>query len=118
MFLQKLELQGFKTFAKKTVLTFPGPKGVNHALTSIVGPNGSGKSNTADAIRWALGEQSLKMIRSKDAEDVIFAGAEGKARAGFAEVSLTFNNEDHTMPVDFAEVTITRRLYQIGRAHV
>lgn len=114
MFLQKLELQGFKTFAKKTVLTFPGPKGTNHALTSIVGPNGSGKSNTADAIRWALGEQSLKMIRGKDAEDVIFAGGDGKARAGFAEVSLTFNNEDHTMPIDFAEVTITRRLYRDG----
>ncbi len=114
MYLQKLELQGFKTFAKKTVLTFPGRKGAHHALTGIVGPNGSGKSNTADAIRWALGEQSLKMLRGKDAEDVIFAGGDGKARAGFAEVSLTFNNEDHTMPVDFAEVTITRRLYRDG----
>ena len=114
MFLQKLEIQGFKTFAKKTVLSFPGPKGKTNALTAIVGPNGSGKSNAADAIRWALGEQSLKMLRGKDAEDVIFAGAEGKARAGFAEVSLSFNNEDRSLPVDFAEVTITRRLYRDG----
>ncbi len=114
MFLQKLEMQGFKTFAKKTVLTFSGAKGGANALTAIVGPNGSGKSNAADAIRWALGEQSLKVIRGKDAEDVIFAGAEGKARAGFAEVSLTFNNEDHSMPVDFTEIVITRRLYRDG----
>ena len=114
MFLQKLELQGFKTFAKKTSLAFHGPKSGDHALTTIVGPNGSGKSNLADAIRWALGEQSLKLLRGKLAEDVIFAGAEGKARAGFAEVSLTFNNEDHTMPIEFTEVTITRRLYRDG----
>ncbi len=114
MFLQKLELQGFKTFAKKTTLSFPGPKGSVHALTGVVGPNGSGKSNLADAIRWALGEQSLKLLRGKEAEDVIFAGGDGKARAGFAEVSLTFNNEDKAMPVEFSEVTITRRLYRDG----
>lgn len=114
MHLQRLELQGFKTFAKKTTLAFPGPKAGHHALTTIVGPNGSGKSNLADAIRWALGEQSLKLLRGKLAEDVIFAGAEGKARAGFAEVALTFNNEDRAMPIEFTEVTITRRLYRDG----
>ncbi|MEK7665991.1 MAG: AAA family ATPase [Patescibacteria group bacterium] len=114
MFLQKLDIQGFKTFAKKTTLAFHGPKNGDHALTTIVGPNGSGKSNLADAIRWALGEQSLKLLRGKFAEDVIFAGAEGKARSGFAEVSLTFNNEDHAMPIEFSEVTITRRLYRDG----
>lgn len=114
MFLQQLELQGFKTFAKKTTLRFPGPKAKRHALTAVVGPNGSGKSNAADAIRWALGEQSLKTLRGKNAEDVIFAGAQGKARAGFAEVSLTFNNEDRALPIEFSEVTITRRLYRDG----
>ncbi len=114
MHLVALELQGFKTFAKKTTLRFPGPKAGHHALTTIVGPNGSGKSNLADAIRWALGEQSLKLLRGKEAEDVIFAGAEGKARAGFAEVALTFDNHDGAMPVEFAEVTITRRLYRDG----
>lgn len=114
MHLTKLEVQGFKTFAKKVTLAFPGPKGSVNALTSIVGPNGSGKSNLADAIRWALGEQSLKVLRGKDSEDVIFAGAEGKTRSGFAEVSLTFNNEDHAMPIEFSEVTLTRRLYRDG----
>lgn len=116
MHLQKLEIQGFKTFAKKTTLAFPGRQGNHNALTGIVGPNGSGKSNLADAIRWALGEQSMKLLRGKEAEDIIFAGSEGKGRSGFAEVSLTFNNEDKTMPVDFTEVTVTRRLYRDGNS--
>jgi len=114
MHLAKLELQGFKTFAGKTTLLFPGPKEGGHAVTTIVGPNGSGKSNLADAIRWALGEQSLKLLRGKNSEDVIFSGSVGKARSGFAEVSLTFDNGDHTMPVDFSEVVITRKLYRDG----
>lgn len=117
MHLAKLELQGFKTFAHKTVLLFPGPKKDNHhAITTIVGPNGSGKSNLADAIRWALGEQSLKLLRGKTSEDVIFSGSTGKARSGFAEVNLTFDNNDRAMPVDFTEVVITRRLYRNGES--
>ncbi|MBI5793760.1 AAA family ATPase [Candidatus Uhrbacteria bacterium] len=114
MFLTKLELQGFKTFAKKTQLSFLPPKANRSPVTAIVGPNGSGKSNLADAIRWVLGEQSLKLLRGKKSEDVIFSGSEGKGRAGFAEVSLTFNNEDHAMPIDYAQVTILRRLYRDG----
>lgn len=114
MHLARVELQGFKTFAKKTVLHFPDPKAGRHAITTIVGPNGSGKSNIADAVRWALGEQSLKLLRGKEGEDVIFAGASGKARAGFAEVTAVFNNEDGSVPIDFKEVTITRRLFRDG----
>ncbi|MBI4437963.1 AAA family ATPase [Candidatus Uhrbacteria bacterium] len=114
MFLSRLEIQGFKTFAKKTQLTFLPPKASRSPITAIVGPNGSGKSNLADAIRWVLGEQSLKLLRGKKSEDVIFSGSEGKGRAGFAEVSLTFNNEDHAMPIDYAQVTIVRRLYRDG----
>ncbi|MFA4845726.1 MAG: AAA family ATPase, partial [Patescibacteria group bacterium] len=125
MFLTKLEIQGFKTFAKKTQLSFlpptpsplhpPSGRGeTRYPVTAIVGPNGSGKSNLADAIRWVLGEQSLKLIRGKKSEDVIFSGSQGKGRAGFAEVSLTFNNEDHAMPIDYSEVTIVRRLYRDG----
>ncbi len=110
----RLEIQGFKTFAKKTVLTFLPPKNGRYPLTAIVGPNGSGKSNSADAIRWVLGEQSLKLLRGKQSDDVIFSGSEGKTRAGFAEVSIELNNEDHAMPIDYAHVVITRRLYRDG----
>lgn len=116
MFLQKLELQGFKTFAKKTTFTLLPPQNGVFPLTAVVGANGSGKSNAADAIRWALGEQSLKLLRGKKGEDVIFSGSTGRGRAGFAEVSLTFNNEDRAMPIDYAEVTITRRLFRDGES--
>ncbi|MFC1787678.1 chromosome segregation SMC family protein [Patescibacteria group bacterium] len=116
MYLQKLEVQGFKTFAKKTSLSFLPPKAGSNPITSVVGPNGSGKSNLADAIRWVLGEQSLKLLRGKKSEDVIFSGSEGKTRSGFAEVSITLNNEDKTMPIEFSEVTITRRLYRDGQS--
>lgn len=116
MYLSRLELQGFKTFAKKTVLVFPAPKTDSNALTVIVGPNGSGKSNLSDAIRWCLGEQSMKYLRGKKSEDIIFSGSEGKGRSGFAEVSLTFDNSDKKMAVDFTEVTITRRLYRDGES--
>lgn len=114
MFLTKLELQGFKTFAKKTSLSFLPPTSERAPITAVVGPNGSGKSNLADAIRWVLGEQSLKLLRGKESQDVIFSGSEGKSRAGFAEVSLTFNNEDQSMPIDYSTVTITRRLFRDG----
>ncbi|OGL98268.1 hypothetical protein A2304_00255 [Candidatus Uhrbacteria bacterium RIFOXYB2_FULL_57_15] len=116
MFLTKLELQGFKTFAHKTALSFLPPKAGISPLTAVVGPNGSGKSNLSDAIRWALGEQSLKLLRGKESQDVIFSGSAGRGRSGFAEVSMTFNNEDRTMPVDFTEVTVTRRLYRDGNS--
>ncbi|NQT49864.1 AAA family ATPase [Candidatus Kuenenbacteria bacterium] len=117
MYLQRLEIQGFKSFARKTVIEFPEKS--NHdknakSITGIVGPNGSGKSNVADAIRWVLGEQSLKLIRCKKSDDVIFGGSEKKARQGFAEVVLYMNNEDKELPIDFSEVAITRRVYRNG----
>ncbi len=116
MYLERLELQGFKTFAKKTELTFPKQKRGENALTVIVGPNGSGKSNLSDAIRWCLGEQSMKHLRGKKAEDIIFSGSEGKGRSGFAEVTLTLNNEDKSVKIDYSQVTITRRLYRDGES--
>lgn len=112
MHLTKLELQGFKTFAKKTALSFLPPTTQRSPITAVVGPNGSGKSNLADAIRWVLGEQSLKLLRGKESQDVIFSGSQGKGRAGFAEVSLSLNNEDGSMPIDYGSVTITRRLFR------
>ncbi len=116
MYLSRMELQGFKTFAQKTTLVFPAPKKGDHAVTVVVGPNGSGKSNIADAIRWCLGEQSMKLLRGKAAQDVIFSGAEGRGRSGFAEVSLTFDNSDKTLNVSFSEVVVTRRLYRDGES--
>lgn len=113
MYLQRLELQGFKSFANKTVLEFPNPaKG--QSITAIVGPNGSGKSCMADSIRWVLGEQSLKMLRGKKSTDVIFSGSEKKARSGFAEVTIHLDNSDKRADIDFTELAITRRLYQNG----
>src|ERR1051325_1264797 len=110
MYLKRLELQGFKSFAHKTVLDFePG-------MTSVVGPNGSGKSNIADALRWVMGEQSLKLLRGKKSEDVIFAGSDKKSKQSMAEVSLTFDNRDHKIPVEYSEVVITRRLFRNGES--
>ncbi len=108
MYLSKLEIQGFKSFANIAVLDFP------RGITAIVGPNGSGKSNVADAVRWVLGEQSLKLLRGKRSDDVIFAGSDKKARLGVAEVSLYLNNEDHGAPIDYGELVITRRVYRDG----
>ncbi len=108
MYLKRLELQGFKSFAKKTVLEF------DTGITAIVGPNGSGKSNAADCLRWVLGEQSAKMMRGKKSDDVIFAGSDKKVRAGFAEVIATFDNSDHKIPVETAEVSIGRRVDRSG----
>jgi len=116
MYLKRLEIQGFKTFAQKTVVEFPAKKGNSNPLTVIVGPNGSGKSNIADAIRWCLGEQSMKQLRGKKTEDIIFSGSEGRSRSGFAEVTMLFENEDKAMKTDFAEVAITRRLYRDGES--
>ncbi len=108
MYLQQLVIQGFKSFASKSVLEFkPG-------ITAIVGPNGSGKSNTADAVRWVLGEQSLKTLRGKKSEDVIFAGSDKKSRLGFCQVDMHLNNDDRQAPIDFSEIIITRKIYRDG----
>lgn len=112
MYLQRLEIHGFKSFAQKAVLEFFLPGGGKKGITAVVGPNGSGKSNVADAIRWVLGEQSMKILRGKKGEDVIFAGSDRRARLGLAEVSLTLNNEDNEAPIEMSEVQIARRFYR------
>ena len=120
MYLKKLELNGFKSFATKTVLDFLPDcdiaAGGKCGITAIVGPNGSGKSNVADAIRWAIGEQSSKNLRGKKSEDVIFAGTEGKARLGTAAVTLYFDNTDKRIPIEFSEVAVTRKVHRSGES--
>lgn len=106
MHLKRIEISGFKSFAQKTVLEF------EKEISAIVGPNGSGKSNVADAVRWAIGEQSAKALRVKKSENLIFSGH--TAGAGKAAVSLYFDNRDHALPVDFDEIVISRRLYKNG----
>lgn len=116
MYLQRIELQGFKSFASKTILEFPAPdkKDKTRGITAIVGPNGSGKSNIVDAVRWILGEQSLKLLRGKKSTDVIFSGSAKKAQMSMAEASLFLNNEDGSAPIDYTEVAITRKIYRDG----
>ncbi len=108
MRLKRLTLHGFKTFADKTEITFVD------GVTAIVGPNGSGKSNLLDALTWCLGEQKASSLRASRAQDVIFAGSTRRKPMGMAEVSLTVDNEDRFLPLDFAEVTVTRRIYRSG----
>lgn len=108
MYLKRLELQGFKSFADKTVLEFmPG-------ITSVIGPNGSGKSNISDAIRWVLGEQSMKSLRGAKSLDVIFAGTQSRKSLGFAEAALVFDNTDGQLPIEYTEVTVSRKIYRSG----
>ena len=108
MYLKRLEMQGFKSFADKTILEFmPG-------ITSVIGPNGSGKSNISDAIRWILGEQSMKSLRGTKTQDIIFAGTQNRKSLGFAEASLIFDNTDGTLPIEYSEVTVTRKIYRSG----
>ncbi|PKL72605.1 hypothetical protein CVV26_01175 [Candidatus Kuenenbacteria bacterium HGW-Kuenenbacteria-1] len=118
MFLQKLELKGFKSFVDKTILEFNSlSKTINKkGIAAIVGPNGSGKSNIADAVRWVLGEQSAKLLRVKKTEDIIFAGSHKKSQLGFCQVDLYLNNKDHSIPIDYSEVVITRRIYRDGES--
>lgn len=117
MYLEKLEIQGFKSFANKNVLVFPGMLDKSkRGMTAIVGPNGSGKSNVADAVRWALGEQSIKTLRGKRGEDVIFSGSDKKGRLGMAEVSLYLNNKDRKAPIEYSQIILTRRLFRNGES--
>ncbi len=110
MLLKRLELQGFKSFADKTVLTF------SEGATAVVGPNGSGKSNISDAIRWVIGEMSAKSLRGSNMQDVIFAGTETRKQVNFAEVSLVLDNSSHIFDIDFDEVIVTRRLFRSGES--
>lgn len=116
MWLQRIELVGFKSFANKMALEFLPPTATSRGITAIVGPNGSGKSCVVDAIRWVLGEQSMKLLRGRKSEDVIFAGTPKRPRLGIAEVTLHLNNEDHGAPIDFSEVAIGRRVYRSGES--
>ena len=112
MYLKSIEIQGFKSFANKILFEF------HNGITGIVGPNGSGKSNVADAVRWVLGEQRVRQLRGGTMQDVIFSGTEIRKPQGFAYVAITLDNSDHKLPIAYDQVTVSRRLYQIGRAHV
>lgn len=110
MYLKGIEVSGFKSFARKTEFHF------QDGITGIVGPNGSGKSNVADAMRWVLGEQSAKQLRSSNMQDIIFAGTENRRAQGYAYVNIVFDNSDHRLPIDYDEVTIGRRVYRSGES--
>ncbi|MFP4697505.1 MAG: chromosome segregation protein SMC [Eubacteriales bacterium] len=110
MYLKNIELIGFKSFAHKIQFKF------DKGITGIVGPNGSGKSNIADAVRWVLGEQSAKQLRGTKMEDVIFAGTENRRPLGYCQVSITIDNTDRRIPIDFSEITVSRRVYRSGES--
>lgn len=116
MYLKRLEIQGFKSFASRTVLDFLPPKNGRFSITAVVGPNGSGKSNVVDAIRWVMGEQSLKSLRGKKSEDVIFNGSEAKGALGVCETVMVLDNSDNRAELDYPEIVITRRLYRSGES--
>ncbi len=109
MYLKSIELQGFKSFAKKTKINFTEP------ITAIVGPNGSGKSNILDAITWALGETRVKSLRGSKMADIIFSGTHQRKALGIADVSLTFDNTSKWLDIPYNEVTIQRRMYRSGK---
>jgi chromosome segregation protein len=110
LYLKKIEIQGFKSFAERTSINF------DQKITAIVGPNGSGKSNIADALRWVLGEQSIRNLRGNKMEDIIFSGTEKKKPLGFAEVTIIFDNTDNFIPLEYNEISISRRMYRSGES--
>ena len=110
MLFKRIEMHGFKSFAEPITIEF------NEGITGIVGPNGSGKSNISDAVRWVLGEQSPKMLRGGKMEEVIFNGTDSRKARGMAEVTLFIDNSDGSLPIDYKEVAITRRMFRSGES--
>ena len=110
MKLEKIEINGFKSFADKTEILLDG------AITGIVGPNGSGKSNIADAVRWVLGEQNSRSLRGTKMEDVIFGGTQNRRPKAYCEVSLYFDNSDRRIPAEYSEIVITRKMFRSGES--
>ncbi|MGV3489391.1 MAG: chromosome segregation SMC family protein, partial [Tuberibacillus sp.] len=110
MFLKQLDIIGFKSFANKITIDF------SQGVTAVVGPNGSGKSNITDAIRWVLGEQSVKSLRGSKLEDIIFAGSDDKRPLNMAEVTLVLDNNDHYLSYDYSEISVTRRVFRSGES--
>ena len=110
MYLKRIEITGFKSFADKTIIEFEDD------VTAVVGPNGSGKSNITEAVRWVLGEQSAKNLRGGKMNDIIFAGSEGRKPLNIAEVTVTLDNNDHYLALDYSEISVTRRLKRTGES--